>query len=77
MPKLIGLKEFQQNTKRVREEVSRGVEFIVIYRSEPVFGIVPLNPTKDWMPNERYAIAEKTFSFWNSEEDDDLFEENP
>lgn len=42
MTKLIGLKEFQQNTKRIREEVALGVNFIVIYRSKPIFEIKPL-----------------------------------
>lgn len=41
MTKLIGLKELQQNTKRVREEVSKGTHFIVVYRSKPIFEISP------------------------------------
>ena len=42
MTKLIGIKELQQNTKFIREEVEKGVHFIVIYRSKPVFEIKPL-----------------------------------
>lgn len=43
MTKLIGIKELQQNTKRVREEVSQGVSFVVIYRTKPIFEIKPVS----------------------------------
>lgn len=46
MTKLIGIKELQQNTKFVRNEVKKGVRFIVIYRSKPVFEIIPLTKNK-------------------------------
>ena len=42
MTKLIGIKELQTNTKKIREEVAKGVSFIVIYRSKPVFEINPI-----------------------------------
>lgn len=42
MTKLIGIKELQQNTKMVREEIGKGTHFIVVYRSKPVFEIKPL-----------------------------------
>lgn len=42
MTKLIGLKELQKNTKQIREEVAEGMNFIVIYRSKPIFEIKPL-----------------------------------
>lgn len=42
MTKLIGLKELQLNTKKIREEVEKGVRFVVIYRSKPIFEIRPL-----------------------------------
>lgn len=43
MTKLIGIKELQQNTKNIREEVGKGIHFIVIYRSKPIFEIKPLS----------------------------------
>lgn len=43
MIKLIGLKQLQMNTKRIREEVSKGVRFVVVYRSKPLFEIKPLS----------------------------------
>lgn len=43
MTKLIGIKELQQNTKTIREEVEKGIHFIVIYRSKPIFEIKPLS----------------------------------
>ena len=42
MTKLIGIKELQINTKKIREEAAKGVHFIVIYRSTPVFEIKPI-----------------------------------
>lgn len=42
MTKLIGIKELQKNTKRIRKEIEKGVRFIVIYRSKPVFALTPL-----------------------------------
>lgn len=43
MVKLIGIKELQKSTKKVREEVAKGNSFIVVYRSKPVFEIKPLD----------------------------------
>lgn len=42
MIKFIGIKELQTNTKKIREEAAKGVRFIVIYRSTPVFEINPI-----------------------------------
>lgn len=43
MTKVIGLKQLQTNTKRIREEVSKGIHFVVVYRSKPLFEIKPLS----------------------------------
>lgn len=43
MTKLIGLKELQQNTRAIRESVEKGIRFIVVYRSKPIFEIKPLS----------------------------------
>lgn len=42
MTKIIGIKELQTKTKHIRKEVEKGVHFIVIYRSKPIFEIKPL-----------------------------------
>lgn len=45
MTKLIGIKELQVNTRKIREEAAKGVHFIVLYRSQPIFEIKPIeNP---------------------------------
>ncbi len=49
MTKFIGIKELQQNTKKIREEVEKGVRFIVIYRSKPVFEIKPLDDSVNFV----------------------------
>lgn len=48
MTKLIGLKELQQNTKKVREAVAKGTHFIVVYRSKPIFEISPLDDNPEF-----------------------------
>lgn len=49
MTKFIGIKELQMNTKRIREAVSKGIHFIVIYRSKPIFEIKPLAQGADFV----------------------------
>lgn len=51
MTKLIGLKELQQNTKKIREAVAKGVHFIVIYRSKPIFEITPVSDQMSFAEN--------------------------
>ncbi len=41
MTKIIGIKELQTNTKKIREAVEKGVHFIVVWRSKPIFEIKP------------------------------------
>lgn len=42
MTKIIGIKELQTNTKKIRQEVEKGVSFVVVWRSKPIFEIKPL-----------------------------------
>lgn len=74
MPKLIGIKDLQTNTRAIREEVAKGVHFIVIYRSKPAFEIRPLD--EEWSSKERYSLSESAFAFWKRAEDDDVFDES-
>jgi len=46
MTKIIGIKELQTNTKKIRQEVEKGVHFIVVWRSNPIFEIKPLDHLK-------------------------------
>lgn len=48
MTKLIGIKELQTNTKKIRLETEKGVRFIVVYRSKPVFEINPISENSDF-----------------------------
>jgi hypothetical protein len=43
MTKIIGIKELQTKTKKIREEVEKGMHFIVVWRSKPIFEIKPVN----------------------------------
>lgn len=45
MTKIIGIKELQTNTKKIREDVEKGVHFIVVWRSKPIFEIKPFEDT--------------------------------
>lgn len=44
-PNIIGIKELQNNLKKVQDKVSKGGYFIVVSRSRPVFRIFP--PAKE------------------------------
>lgn len=62
MTKLIGIKELQTNTKRIREAVGKGVRFIVIYRSQPIFEIKPISPPIEFVDDfEAESIYTKNF----------------
>lgn len=76
MPKLIGIKELQMNTRSIRENVAKGVSFIVIYRSKPVFEIHPVKDDQDWNTKEHYELFEASFQDWNDAKDDNLFDES-
>ncbi|MBI5755118.1 hypothetical protein HZA41_02785 [Candidatus Peregrinibacteria bacterium] len=41
MTKIIGMKELQTKTKKIREDIKNGVHFIVVWRSKPIFEIRP------------------------------------
>jgi hypothetical protein len=43
MIKIIGLKQLQKNTKKIRLEVEKGTSFIVLYRSKLLFEIRPIS----------------------------------
>lgn len=47
MTKFVSIKQLQTNTKKIREEVEKGMHFIVIWRSKPIFEIRPLD-TQDF-----------------------------
>mgnify|MGYP001602913781 CR=1 FL=1 len=42
MMKIIGIKDLQTKTKQIREEVEKGVHFIVVWRSRPIFELKPI-----------------------------------
>lgn len=42
MFKLIGIKELQKNTKKIRKDIEKGITFVVVYRSKPIFEIKPI-----------------------------------
>jgi antitoxin (DNA-binding transcriptional repressor) of toxin-antitoxin stability system len=44
--KLIGIKNLQNNLKRVSDDVLNGKSFLVLKNSKPVFRIVPLSEEK-------------------------------
>ncbi|MBI2453431.1 hypothetical protein HYV56_01865 [Candidatus Peregrinibacteria bacterium] len=45
MTKIIGIKELQTKTKKIREDVKKGIHFIVVWRSKPIFEISPFEET--------------------------------
>lgn len=76
MPKLIGIKELQMNTRSIRQDVAKGMSFVVIYRSKPVFEIRPVRGDEDWSSEDRYKLFENSFSQWSDSKDDNIFDES-
>lgn len=46
--KIIGLKEFRQNTEAFIDRVNKGESFTVLKRSNPVFKIIPIEDEEIW-----------------------------
>lgn len=43
MNKIIGLKNFRENTKIYIDAIEKGESFIILQRSKPIFKISPIN----------------------------------
>lgn len=43
MTKIIGIKDLQTKTKQIREDVEKGISFVVVWRSKPIFEIKPFD----------------------------------
>ena len=73
MTKTIGLKDLQQNTKQVRQQVSKGTTFIVFYRSKPIFRISPISGNFDFADAfEESGLYKKPFVKKLKEAEQDL-----
>ena len=72
MTKLIGLKELQTNTKKIREEVTQGIRFIVVYRSKPVFEINPISQVEFSNDLQATGLYSDTFIERMKEAEDDI-----
>ena len=44
MEKVISIKELRTNLPAIRQKIQKGMGFVVIYRSKPIFKIEPLRP---------------------------------
>jgi len=50
MENIIGLKDLRQNMSTYINKVSKGNEYVVIKKSQPVFKIVPITDEDSWEP---------------------------
>ncbi|MDP3975460.1 MAG: hypothetical protein Q8P95_00930, partial [bacterium] len=80
--KFINIKAWRQDMSRMWEEdKDRDVQYIVMSHSRPMFKVQPvygdeMNFSDDeWSRKEYHALASKSFGFWTSEEDDNIFDE--
>ncbi len=60
MIKIIGLKQLQKNTKKIRLEVEKGTSFIVLYRSKLLFEIRPIS--SDTLPDTQDLINQGVYT---------------
>lgn len=47
MNKIIGLKEFRENTESYINDLKKGKSFVVVRKSKPVFKLSPVDPWGD------------------------------
>lgn len=60
MIKIIGLKQLQKNTKKIRLEVEKGTTFVVLYRSKLLFEIRPIK--SDTLPDTQDLINQDIYT---------------
>jgi len=80
LTKTINIKEYRRNlTKIWKEAREKKQRIIVLNHSKPVFEVWPVYKnhlefeSKEISQKERFALVEKSFSFWKSNEDENLF----
>ena len=48
MRQIIGLKELRENVGMYADKVKRGMSFVVVRRSKPLFKITPIDDEENW-----------------------------
>lgn len=80
--RIISVKDWRQNlTKLWKEAEGKDLRYIVMNHSKPMYEVKPLfqealEIDDNWKREDYYAIANKSFSFWEGDEDDNLFDES-
>ena len=80
--KVINIKEYRNNLTKIWKESKKNKQrLIVVNHSTPVFEVKPLYQdyvefeTDEWNSKEIYQLADKSFSFWKNDKDDNIFNE--
>ena len=80
--RIISVKDWRQNlTKFWKEAKGKDIRFIVMNHSKPMYEVRALSEEKfeiddDWKTSDLYPLIEKSLDFWNSPEDDNIFDES-
>lgn len=80
--RIISVKDWRQNlTKFWKEAKGKDIRFIVMNHSKPMYEVRALSEEKfeiddDWKTSDLYPLVEKSLDFWNSPEDDNIFDES-
>ena len=80
LTKAINIKDYRRNLTQIWKEARKKKQkIIVLNHSKPVFEVWPVYKdhlefdSKEMSQEERYVLAEKSFSFWKNREDENLF----
>lgn len=81
--RIISVKDWRQNlTKLWKEAEGKDIRYIVMSHSKPIYEVKPIFEDKleidwdEWTDKEQYALANESFKFWESDEDDNIFDES-
>lgn len=80
--RIISVKDWRQNlTKLWKEAEGKDIRYIVMNHSKPMYEVRPVHAEKleiddDWKHEDYYALANQSFKFWESDEDDNIFDES-
>lgn len=80
--RIVSVKDWRQNlTKLWKEAEGKDIRYIVMSHSKPMYEVRPLFQDKfeiddNWKAEDYYTLANTAFKFWESDEDDNIFDES-
>ncbi len=81
--RIVSVKDWRQNlTKLWKEAEGKDIRYIVMSHSKPMYEVKPIFEEKleidwdGWTDKEHYTLLNNSLKFWESDEDDNIFDES-